>query len=238
VICHFSVDNFFFSGLIFAALRWVKWGDKKEGFMKTFWIVILISVQVVMGAGPAAADYFVFPSPPDINSLGNLAGAYRDFSIFGQNTLDVAGYLNAVKMPAAAQVLYTPSNNTQPGWVNKGYDWSGGQHTYVINLPSPTGGQLPAVPGLHPWNGLQVDQFMIGGVSGLLVLYNVDVTLPITAQGFLDPAFLDKVTAIVAFVPGCSTAVVYEKSLPEPGVLLLLGFGLICIAGLRRMIKK
>jgi hypothetical protein len=216
----------------------VKWGDKKEGFMKTFWIIVLISVQVFLGAATGTADLFVFPSPPDINALGNLSGAYRDFSIFSQNTLDVAGYMNAVKLPSSAHVEYTPANNTQPGWVNKGYDWPGGQHTYVVNLLSPTGGQLPYIPGLHPWNGLQGDQCMIGGVSGLLVLYNVDVTLPTTAKGFLDPSFLDKVSAIVAFVPGCSTAVVYEKSLPEPGVLLLFGFGLIGIAGLRRMIKK
>ena len=75
---------------------------------------------------------------------------------------------------------------------------------------------------------------MIGGVAGLLVLYNVDVTLPTTAAGFLDPVFLDKVDAIVAFAPGVSTAVVYEKChVPEPVTLLLLGGGLIALGVIR-----
>ena len=205
--------------------------------MKAILIVFLVSVQVLLGASAGTADYFIFPSPPDINAQGNLSGAYRDFSIFGQNTLDVAGYLNAVKLAASARVEYTPANNSEPGWVNPGYDWSGGQHTYVINLLSPTGGQLPYVPGLHPWNGLQGDQSMIGGVSGLLVLYNSPITLPTTADGFLDPAFLSKVSAIVAFVPGCSTAVVYEK-VPEPVTLLLLGGGLIALGIIRWKFRR
>jgi len=80
---------------------------------------------------------------------------------------------------------------------------------------------------------------MIGGVSGLLILYNSPITLPNTAEGFLDPAFLDKVTAIVAFVPGCSTAFVYEKvSVSEPGTLLLLGGGLIALGVIRRKFKS
>jgi hypothetical protein len=204
-------------------------------------------VALLIAPGPAAADYFVFPSPPDVNALGNISGAYRDFSIFSQNTLDVAGISNALKLPAAAHVEYTPANNTQPGWVNHGIDWYPDvngpliQHTYVINLPSPTGGQPPYIPGLHPINSLTGPDFDIGGIAGLLVLYNVDVTLPTTDPGFLDPNFLNKVTAIVAFVPGVSTAFVYEKdpvSAPEPGTVLLLGLGLAGLCVYRRRTRR
>jgi hypothetical protein len=212
--------------------------------MKKLCMLLLAACGVVgllAAPGPAAADYFVFPSPPDVNEFGNISGAYRDFSIFSQNTLDVAGISNAVKLPAAAHVEYTPANNTQPGWVNPGIDWGGGQHTYVINLLSPTGGQLPYIPGLHPINCLTGPDFDIGGIAGLLVLYNVDVTLPTTNAGFLDPKFLDKVSAIVAFVPGVSTAVVYEKDpvpVPVPGTLLLLGSGLSGLCVYRRRTRR
>ena len=65
-------------------------------------LAVIGSIALLAAPGPAAADYFVFPSPPDVNVYGNPSGAYRDFSIFSQNTLDVAGISNAVKLPAAA----------------------------------------------------------------------------------------------------------------------------------------
>jgi hypothetical protein len=47
------------------------------------------------------------------------------------------------------------------------------------------------------------------------------------------------VSAIVAFTPE-TTVVVFENchQVPEPGVLLFLGPGLMALAGVRRVIKK
>lgn len=78
----------------------------------------------------------------------------------------------------------------------------------------------------------------------MLTKPNTSVILPTDLNGWLtdlgDPNFLSKVNAIVAFVPGVSTAVVYEncQQVPEPGGLLFLGFGLIALGGIRRVIKK
>ena len=191
-------------------------------------------IAFLVAPGIVAADTFVFPDDP------NGVGAFRNFG-------DLTGYeaalacvslTNAVVLPDPAQVLYTPLNNHSPGWITYlslnpvVYATLADQHTYIIDLPSPTGGQLPEVPYLSPYNG---------ALSGLLVLSDVPgLTLPTTLSGWEDPTFLSQVVAIVAFVPGASTAVVYEcpTSVPIPGALLLLGSGLIGLVGMRRMIKK
>jgi hypothetical protein len=189
-------------------------------------------IALLAAPGIGAADEWVFPS----YTPGGTESNYRDFSVFFTGCLDILPsnfQINAIEQLAAAQVKYTPLTNTSPGWIEPGaYDYDSainGQHTYVINLPSPTGpGYSATPPGLHPGYG----------VPGLLVLtYTWVPQLPTTVSGFKDPAFLNNVAAVVNFEPGVSTAWVYERqtSVPEPGALLLLGFGLIALVGIRRV---
>ncbi len=164
--------------------------------------------------------------------------AYRDFSLFNQVVFNVVALSNAQQQHDPVIDYYTPLNSNWPGWVDPSFGLPGGQqHTYVIDLSTPIGGQCQEVPGLSP----------ITGISGLLVLYR-DHTLPLPTDlaGWLaaiqNPEFLSNVAGVAAFVPGVSTAVVYVNSqppqVPEPGVLLLLGSGLVALAGIRRVIKK
>ncbi len=203
---------------------------------KSFMLLLAFCGVIVFLVAPGivAADTFVFPNDP------NGVGAFRNFG-------DLTGYeaalacvslTNAVVLPDPTQVVYTPLNNHSPGWITYlslnpvVYATLADQHTYIIDLPSPTGGQLPEIPDLSPYNG---------ALSGLLVLSDVPgLTLPTTLSGWENPTFLSEVEAIVAFIPGVSTAVVYENchQVPEPGVLFLLGSGLIGLVGMRRMIKK
>jgi len=197
--------------------------------------ILCCLITLLVAPGIVAADTYVFPSDP------NGVGAYRDFSIFGENTLMVAGTTNAVILPDPDQVQYKPTTATSPGYITAPWaDWPNApseQHTYVVNLPSPIGGRLPEVPGLHPAND---------AIPGLLVLSNApNLQLPTAwhqadGLGWLDQGFLSQVNAIVAFVPGCSTAVVYENqgTVPEPSLLFLLGPGIIALMGTRRLIKK
>ncbi len=136
----------------------------KKSFMLFLAFCGVIAFLAVPGI--VAADTFVFPHDP------NGVGAFRNFG-------DLTGYeaalacvslTNAVVLPDPAEVLYTPLNDHSPGWITYlllnpvVYATLADQHTYIIDLPSPTGGQLPEVPDLSPYNG---------ALSGLLVLSDV-----------------------------------------------------------------
>ena len=180
-------------------------------------------IVLLFAPGIAVADTFVIT-------------AFRDFSQFNQIVLNVVDPSNVVQAPDPDVVSYTPLPG-QPGYVLPSFGLSGGEHDYIINLPGTIGGQCQDVPGLSP----------ITGYSGLLVITKPGTSIPLlptTLYGWSsdlgDPNFLSNVVAIVAFVPGVSTAVVYEncQQVPEPGGLLLLGTGLVALGGIRRVIKK
>ncbi|MGA2955489.1 MAG: PEP-CTERM sorting domain-containing protein [Thermodesulfobacteriota bacterium] len=196
----------------------------KKSFM--LFVALCGVIALLVAPGIAVADTF------DLT-------AYRDFSLFNQVVFNVVDLSNAQQQHDPVVDYYTPLYSNWPGWVDPSFGLPNGkQHTYVIDLTTPIGGQCQEVPGLSP----------ITGVSGLVVLYRDNsLALPTDLAGWLaaskDSNFLSNVAGVVAFVPGVSTAVVYVNctpppQVPEPVVLLLLGSGLVALAGMRRVIKK
>ncbi len=132
------------------------------------------AVALLVAPALAVADTYVFPSPANNNQgLGN----YRDISAFTSSILTIMMNDPGIEtiqqeLPAAAQVTYTPTTSTSPGWSFGRVGQGLAQITYVINLPSPTGGNPfdPTFDSAELMHGANA-------VSGLLVLYN-GVTSP------------------------------------------------------------
>ena len=106
---------------------------KKSGMLL---LVFCSMIALLVVPGIATADTIVLPSDPPPNPSG--INDYRSMSQFGGGDLfDLINLTNGTQQLDPAVVYYTPSNSNSPGWVNG----LATQHTYVINLPSPAGGQ-------------------------------------------------------------------------------------------------
>ncbi len=209
-------------------------GERAGGREAMKSLILAISFFAVFaGTGVASADTFIFPSDPPSDTDGY--NNYRNLTDFNQLTLNMVPIDNALTLAASTHIEYTPADTNSPGWV----DYLGNnQHTYVI--------QLPSIAGPGPYiKAIPYFDYPNGAVAGLLVLYHFPVILPTTKDGYLDEAFLHKVTAIVAFVPTVSSGVVFESMngtmpwpIPEPCTIILLGLSLLGVIKVRGRIKK
>lgn len=142
-----------------------------------------------------------------------------------------------VEYDPSAPFTYTPTQTgTQPGYSAALSTTI--QHTYSITDPPVTTGYFPVVDPMYTVNGV-----VLFTNNPSLTVSSLPNASDLTGSGsWTDPAFVSELSAVIVFLDGASSTVFsYENSstsVPEPGVLFLLGSGLIGLVGVRRMIKK
>jgi len=199
---------------------------------KSFMLVLALcgAVALLVTPGIVAAD--TIPLSP-VQNISVLT-AYLESVTPATNVVDLGNAV--VEYDQSAPFIYTPTQTgTQPGYSAALSTTI--QHTYSITDPPVTTGYFPVVNPIYTVNGV----VLFTNQSSLSLPSATDLSGP---GSWTDPAFVSQVSAMIVFTwQAASTVYTYENttsvtSVPEPGVLFLLGSGLIGLVGVRRMIKK